>query len=458
MALLVGVTVFCAALFGILTRIPDFLATFWPANALMLGLMLRWPRLAHPLGWLAGATGFLTADLLTGSTLFKTAVLTAANLAGIAAGYVAARHLDIADRGLRRPSSVIRMILVIVVAAVAAACGGAIANPILFGLPPGDGWVTWFATELVNYIAILPVVLTIPVRPGRLRIPAPDWPMLAPLAALAASAGIAVLIGGPGAIAFPVPALLWCALRYGLFANALIAFGISAVMLIGLATGAIAMPPEIAGQHALISLRIGVTLIALTPIAISSVMADRAVMMQRLHEMATRDQLTGVANRRHFDHEAREAMDRAAAAGQPVAAMMLDIDRFKAINDTHGHAIGDEVLKAFTRQVSAMLRPGDLFARVGGEEFAVILPGMMADEAAALAERVRQAIADQAMNLPDGRLLRVTVSIGVAVAAEFGTGPSPLLIEADRALYDAKEAGRDRVAHRLVPRAAWAGA
>jgi diguanylate cyclase (GGDEF)-like protein len=164
-------------------------------------------------------------------------------------------------------------------------------------------------------------------------------------------------------------------------------------------------------------------------------------MMQRLHEMATRDQLTGVANRRQFDREARKAMDRAAAAGHPVAAMMLDIDRFKAINDNHGHATGDEVLRAFARKASAMLRPGDLFARVGGEEFAAILPAMAADEA----------IADQAMDLPDGRLLCVTVSIGVAVTTDCGAGPSPLLIEADRALYDAKDAGRDRVAHRLVP-------
>lgn len=450
-ALMVGVTMFFAALFGILTREPGFLAAFWPANALMLGLMIRWPWLGGPMGWLGGIAGFLAADLATGSDPATSLLLTAANLSGICTGYLAARHLDIADRSLRRPSSVIRMILVIFLAAAAAGCGGAIANAILFDQPPVTGWVIWFATELINYIAILPVVLTIPTRdglrwPGRLRAR-----MLAPLGALAASAAIAALIGGPGAIAFPVPALLWCAVRYGLFVNALIAFGVSAMMLIGVATGVIALGSELAGQHALMSLRIGVTLIALTPIAISSVMTDRAVMMQRLHDMATRDQLTGVANRRQFDREARKAMGRAAAAGHPVAAMMLDIDRFKAINDNHGHATGDEVLRVFARKASAMLRPGDLFARVGGEEFAAILPAMAADEALALAERVRRAIADQAMDLPDGRLLCVTVSIGVAVTTDCGAGPSPLLIEADRALYDAKDAGRDRVAHRLVP-------
>ncbi|WP_221089383.1 GGDEF domain-containing protein [Deinococcus aquaedulcis] len=150
------------------------------------------------------------------------------------------------------------------------------------------------------------------------------------------------------------------------------------------------------------------------------------------------DALTGVANRRqlalwlggHLQREARE----------PLSVVLFDLDRFKQINDTHGHDYGDEVLRRTAAAVTGALRRGTLFGRWGGEEFLVILPGAGAAEAQGVAERIRAAVAD----VPYDRVLQVTVSLGVAQALP-GERLESVLKRADDALYAAKHAGRNQV-------------
>ncbi len=161
---------------------------------------------------------------------------------------------------------------------------------------------------------------------------------------------------------------------------------------------------------------------------------------QRWRSMAHTDQLTGALNRRGGDRVLEQLVQRAAAAHTDLAAMMCDIDHFKRVNDTHGHAAGDRVLAAVARALRATLRDGDVVSRHGGEEFLVLVPGANIDVATRLAERLRGAVAAA----PDAEVGRVTVSIGVAVLTE-GEGPEALVARADAALYDAKEGGRDRV-------------
>ncbi|WP_432511445.1 histidine kinase N-terminal 7TM domain-containing diguanylate cyclase [Kineococcus sp. SYSU DK001] len=163
----------------------------------------------------------------------------------------------------------------------------------------------------------------------------------------------------------------------------------------------------------------------------------------RLAEEAVRDPLTGLHNRRHFTPAARDLVGRASAV-DPVAVLVVDVDHFKAVNDTHGHAAGDEVLVAVARTLAAGTREGDLLARTGGEEFALVLPGVRSPDAAGRAERLRAACAALAVELPSGARVRPTVSIGTALTE--GTRPlDDLLARADEALYAAKAAGRDRV-------------
>ncbi|UOD33203.1 sensor domain-containing diguanylate cyclase [Massilia violaceinigra] len=160
------------------------------------------------------------------------------------------------------------------------------------------------------------------------------------------------------------------------------------------------------------------------------------------------DGLTGIANRRHFDVAMEKEMRRAKRSGTPLSLLMIDIDSFKPYNDHYGHQQGDDTLIKVAHALAAMLqRPADLIARYGGEEFAVILPEMTPDHSQVLAEKMRERIA--ALGIPHAKAELtgyVTVSIGLAThALEHPSDIAVLLGEADRALYMAKGAGRNRV-------------
>lgn len=131
---------------------------------------------------------------------------------------------------------------------------------------------------------------------------------------------------------------------------------------------------------------------------------------------------------------------------------MVDIDHFKQLNDTHGHQVGDEVLRVVARTLDEHLRAGDLAARYGGEEFCVVMPGASLEDAVAAAERLRVAITRMPVEP------RVTASFGVALGPAHGTTPDAITAAADRALYDAKRGGRNRVAVVADPSAEFAGA
>lgn len=162
--------------------------------------------------------------------------------------------------------------------------------------------------------------------------------------------------------------------------------------------------------------------------------------------MALTDPLTSVFNRRYVTAHLPRLLDRSIDNNKPVSALMFDIDHFKVVNDTFGHAVGDEVLREVAVRSSMNLRNFDLVARLGGEEFVVILPDTGAEMALAVAERLRCLIADTPFKVsaPVGEI-RVTVSIGVAVSGWVGDTPDALLRRADAALYEAKRAGRNRV-------------
>lgn len=155
------------------------------------------------------------------------------------------------------------------------------------------------------------------------------------------------------------------------------------------------------------------------------------------------DSLTGTVNRGAFFETAQRMLDRCRRDNAPLSLIMFDLDRFKTVNDTHGHQAGDHILSDFAETVRQSLRPSDLFGRYGGEEFAVVLPGASIETARAIAERVRRLFSEQNEFL-NGVPLRATVSAGVASAAH-GRSLHGVLAAADQALYSAKRGGRNRV-------------
>ena len=165
-----------------------------------------------------------------------------------------------------------------------------------------------------------------------------------------------------------------------------------------------------------------------------------------LCELSLKDPLTGVANRRHFRSVLEREIDVVARSGEPALLLMVDIDHFKKINDTHGHVAGDQVLQAVAKCLAGCIRPMDTVARYGGEEFAVVLPNCMVSVGQAVAERIRQTVESLPISAGPLAVVQATISIGGAYAPEWVRSTAALWIErADSLLYRAKSEGRNRV-------------
>lgn len=451
-ALFIGAAVYICSIFGILTSPPGALAAFWPTNAVLLGLLVRRTRPSSPLLWIVAAAGYMVSDLVMDHPLPKSAMLTCTNMSGVLAGYLLFSRMDAPFKSLRHPRAMPRFVLAVLGAAAGSGVSGIFIHPILFGGTPMYGFAFWFSTELVSYIGILPVLLTMPnalrwLKDHRRRADWPNWrpEHFAPLVAFALSLWLGMQLGGPGAIPYPVPAMLWCALTYSLFATAGITLFFCMWTLLAIANGLLVLGAAVDTPQVVMSLRVGITLTALAPLTVASVMVARAELLERLQHAASHDYLTHVLNRSGFLTNAGELLAAPHYVRRPVAALMMDIDHFKKVNDTYGHSAGDTVLTNFAAVVQSCLRSGDLLGRLGGEEFAVLLPECSAADAQVIAQRICDAFANHTVALGDGRQLSATVSIGACCAPRVSVDIAAMLSAADAALYRAKEGGRNRV-------------
>ena len=173
--------------------------------------------------------------------------------------------------------------------------------------------------------------------------------------------------------------------------------------------------------------------------------SDRRALRMELQRQASIDELTGIYNHRHFLACAEKEVQRCLRHKSSLSFLMLDIDHFKRVNDTFGHAVGDLALQAVTKTCAGLLRSSDSFGRLGGEEFAILLVETNKAQALQAAERIRQQVAHIALTAPSGQPVILRVSIGLSVYCPDTDTLSTLMARADQALYRAKESGRNRV-------------
>lgn len=442
-----------AAWLGIATRPIGMLASIWPANAVLLGLFILYPRLAGPASWVAALAGYVAADLFMGGGFLISLRLSLVNLIFVACGLLLVRMAPARWRSLRKPAGLLTLFAVCLLAsgcsALAAVLLGRVIGPPVFATA-WDAASSWFSADLVNAVLILPVMLSAPeyfmrrARGGHSRRRDDLWEF-APVVALLVSLMICAGLGGPGSLGFVVPALLWCALSYSLFISALLTLITCVWLVVAVSLGL--LPLLDAGNDAArtLSLRLGITLFALGPLLVASITQARDRQLKTLRRRADHDILTGALTRRGFFSRGEALLRQNTGTRESLAVMMLDLDHFKQVNDRHGHAVGDNVLRLFSASVQRVLRKNDLLGRLGGEEFALLLSGLAEKDALAMAERIRGEVECRSFK-QDGVGADITLSIGLAWFPECPAEPlEQLLADADRALYQAKEAGRNRV-------------
>lgn len=444
--------IFIVAMVGVISRPLGFLAALWPVNSVFLGLLVLKPQFARPSGWIAALIGYLFAGYVGGDPLEKNFWLTFANLVGVGVGYFLLRLLGSARRSLSHPLAMLHLFLIASAAACAAAAVGTAFGPMFFGYSHFDFLAYWFTSELSNYLIVLPALLTagkaVPRRVilSTLRRAARNPASLGPIIALMVSFAGTVIVGGPGSIAFSVPALLWCALSYRLFPTAVIVMIFCTAMMWAAAAGYIYTYRTFDFFAGTVSFRLGLALLALGPLTVANITNSQRELLTRLDRAASVDGLTDILARRAFLEQSAKLIERCRISSSPVALMMIDVDHFKAINDRYGHAAGDVTLIEITRRIRGILRGRDVFGRLGGEEFAVLLAGVEPHELAAIAQRCRSAVEKPEIRLSDDIAFTATISIGIVHAPQMPEAGLPVLLRmADQALYDAKESGRNQV-------------
>ncbi|WP_368640003.1 diguanylate cyclase [Castellaniella ginsengisoli] len=454
----VSAAAFLLALASLLVQ-PAFAGAFlWPANAILAGLLLRHTKPIRFLAWVPLGAALAFARFSLGIAWPRALADGLADLAGIWVIWLILARFWPLDN-LRTPRAVLRMLLAGLAAAMVTAAAGLPARFLLQAAPASWEAVAsgWLGQWLGYCIFLLPVLLL-----PKMEIPGIDrrhrehgllrgpgaWAARMPALLLAASLVLCFLLGGPGALLLPFAALLYCAHAYQQWTSAWLALLSALGVLLAFGAGWTLAPGDPSAQWPVwtrISLQVGVLLLMTVPLLMSSALAARGDLIVSLNRALDHDDLTQALSRPAFTRGAQEYLRRIPPTPYGNGLMMLDIDHFKRLNDRHGHAAGDNVLSEFSRTIREAIRPEDLFGRLGGEEFGVVLPDCSLEDTAEIAERLRVCVEKIRLYYDSDEPLRITVSIGIAHDRQ---GPSPnletLLSHADQALYQAKRLGRNR--------------
>jgi len=434
---------------GILARPIESLSLFWPVNAVLAGILLRYPRQATLAGFSLVWLAMVGADLLCGSAWVPALWFNLCNLGVVVTLWQLLSRLPRVHRRMRTPHGVLSVFAACAAGAMVAASMASVMAAPWFEQSLSATWLAWFSEQFSTSVLVMPVLLTAPSVRALIRGGAQPI-RLAPLLVLLASLALSIAFGGPGAIAFPIAALLWCAWTYSPFMVSLLTLTAGSTLIVAVAQNLMhfIVPQSEPGVTTLMSARLGIAMLVLGPLVVACVSQANRSLMARLAHQATIDHLTGALTRSAFTRRANALLDSRQQHAQalPLTLMMLDIDHFKLINDAHGHAVGDQVLRQFASTLQDQLHNNELFARLGGEEFVVVLAGLAPERAKFTAERLRRAVQDLHVVQADQRL-QITVSIGLAGCDADMPAPSldVLLASADQALYRAKAQGRNRV-------------
>lgn len=427
-------------------RFPQELSLFWPVNAIVTGVIVRNPFLHQTRYYLATFAAMVFNDLVFSGWALSAFTLNMANLLFVlVAVTLLVKHLQ-HDSGSERITSVLRIFPACLLAGLACASWGALAQQADFNNGLVTAWGEWFSEQFSTGLMLLPFLLT---RDWASLSPRQFMQMrkLAPVVAVIFSLMIGAMMGGAGSLTFPVPALVWCAIVLPMPLTSLVILltGISEIILVSHGVMNIQGDDNMLPITHLTSARLGVATIAISPLIVAVSMDAIRQLNQRLALRANYDFLTRLLSRSGLYESLRAEPifpDRRAGV------ILLDVDYFKAINDNFGHDAGDSVLEEIARRMQRIVGKEGRICRFGGEEFAVVLFDQNPEKLYFLAERIRQKMAKEKFWL-QGSTATVTVSLGLAhgsagEAPEWHRVINRLISAADKNLYLSKRNGRNQ--------------
>jgi diguanylate cyclase (GGDEF)-like protein len=428
-------------------RLVEALSLFWPLNGVMAGVFARYAHLNRLRYYAVSYVAMLMYDAVTTTWGIASLVINFSNMVFIVTVALLVTRDRRKGRLIPDPINALRLFNYCLVAALLCALVGAIGS---VGIDSQTFWplyADWFSEQFSTGVLILPCLLTI--KMPQLKSPLRAKHFL-PVVALIVSVAASVVIGGAGSLAFPLPALIWCAVRYSLPATCLLTFVTGGVEIMLVASSiidiAVATPLE---TPMMFSARLGIATMAICPVMVSVSVAAINSLIHQVSLRADYDFLTRVYSRSGL----YEALKHEESHRHPrfLTVMLLDIDYFKSINDNYGHECGDKVLATFAEKVQQVVGEEGMVARMGGEEFAVVVNSGDARQGFLLAERIRESIALHPFTWRQQTLF-LTVSIGLGSAKseswQLTEVFNKLMAEADEYLYRSKKAGRNRTSAR----------
>ena len=452
--------IFVAACTGILTRPLSYSAFFWPANGILLCLLIRYPYFRNIAALIGASFGYITADLITGTSFLLTLSLTIINFIAIYGSYYCYRYFYLQQKHISNENltkSTFPLLFSTIIASGICAFAAVI---FLLNVPNTFmghehkllSFLNWWSGELLNFVMIVPILITSPSMIKlkqtwlNVRMTLPNVTQLKhvlPFIAVIASCILTHLYFAPGALFYPLATMMWAATVYTLFSMSLITTVVCLTLYHSLSS-IYFNSTETYFIYPMISIRIGLIILGITTLYMCVMNIQRRKIFNKIEYLANYDSLTETLNRRQFIQLADQIIAR--EKNYPLSVMMIDIDHFKKLNDTYGHASGDLALHKFAHKIKSILRPDDLFCRIGGEEFSLLLQQTSKEQCLHIAERIRRNIEQLQVKTQHNQTITITLSMGVVHVEHLESFKlKDLLHRADEALYFSKQNGRNQV-------------
>lgn len=457
---MIFIIIFVAACTGILTRPLSYSAFFWPANGILLGLLIRYPYFRNIATFIGASFGYITADLITGTSFILTLSLTFINFIAIYGSYYCYQYFYIQQKyGLNE--NLTKSTFPLLISTIFASSICALAAVMILPYVPNTfmghehqllSFLNWWSGELLNFVMIVPILITSPSLSKlkqtwlNIRMSLPKLVQLKrvlPFIAVIASCVLTHFYFAPGALFYPLATMMWAAAVYSLFSMSLITTVVCLTLYHSLSSIYL-HSTETYFIYPMLSIRIGLIILGITTLYMCVINIHRRKIFKKLKYLANYDDLTKILNRRQFIQLADQIITR--EKNYPLGVMMIDIDHFKKLNDTYGHASGDLALHEFSCKIKSSLRTEDLFCRIGGEEFSLLLQQTNKEQCLLIAERIRLQIERLQITTQHNQMIGMTLSIGVVHVENIKPFElKDLLSRADEALYFSKQNGRNQV-------------